>query len=156
MIQALDFIRSIALQLALLNGNLPAQTLLQPHDFKCVSRTAFAEARGEGIEGMALVVRSMMNRNTIKGTSGCKMARKHYDGYAAVRGKNLMRMDPEHWIQAQVVSLIVIMDYYDLGECSSVTHFLNPNTIQRRPSWASRENRVCVMGNHVAYSVSNI
>lgn len=156
MIEFTEIVRSLALNVALLKGDATAQQLLKPQEFTCIAITAFGEARGEGSEGMALVVQSMVNRHQIQGKSGCRIAQGAYDGYRAWKGRDPRLTDRSNWRRAQLVALNVIMGEVDLGNCSTLTHFLNPNAVRRMPSWASRENRVCRMGNHVGYRVARI
>lgn len=156
MIEFTNAIRSLALHLALLKGDGTALALLQPQDFTCIAQTAFAEARGEGEKGMALVVQSIINRHVIQGKSGCKIAAGAYDGFRYIRGRDPRVIDRSNWRQAQLVTLNVLMGEIDLGSCSTATHFLNPAAVRRMPNWASRENRVCRLGNHVGYRVANI
>lgn len=156
MIELTDIIRALALQVALLKGDTTAQALLQQDSFRCVARTVYGEARGEGLDGMALVVQSMINRHQSNGRSSCKMARKSYDGYRHWQFKNPRQVDASGYETVQLLSIAVIMGGYDLGDCSDVTHFINPAKIKRYPAWASRENRICRVGNHVAYRVVQI
>jgi spore germination cell wall hydrolase CwlJ-like protein len=130
--------------------------MLQPKDFHCAAVTAFGEARGEGDAGMAMVVRSMMNRHAAHGHSGCSIANTAYDGYRKWKVKSPKVADPEAWQNAQMITLRVAMGEIDLGDCSDVTHFLNPSKMKRRPKWASRQNQICHVGNHVAYRVAQI
>lgn len=153
MIEFSDLIRSLALNLAMLKGDSTAVAMLQPQEFTCVAVTAFAEARGEGEDGMAMVVKSIMNRRAVNEKPGCLIASKSYDGYRRWRGKNPLKTDVSSWHTAQLVTINVIMGTHDLGECSGVTHFLNPKALSRLPSWASKQNRVCKIGNHIAYRV---
>lgn len=149
-----DTLRELALSLALANGDVTAATLLDARTFQCIAITAYAEARGEGLKGMALVVQSMINRHNIQGKSGCRIAQQAYDGYRMLGGKPPKQNS--QWNQARMVAMRVIIGEHDLGECSGVTHFLNPNAVRRMPNWASPKNRLCRVGNHVAYRVHNM
>lgn len=148
--------RELALATALLTGDVTQQTVLQPEPFECIARTVYAEARGEGTEGMALVVQSILNRREIQGRRSCWIANKAYDGYRLVKHRNPANFNADAWAHAQLVTIAVVTGQLELGACSGVTHFLNPRSVRRMPRWASRENRVCIVGNHHAYAVANI
>ena len=150
----LDVIRSVAMTVALFKGDTTAVHMLQPQAFQCVATTAFGEARGEGIDGMALVVRSMVNRNRITDRKSCQIARKSYGGYQAMRHRLPQRVDNLAWERAQLVSVAVIAGGIDLGACNDVTHFLNPRDVKKRPLWATRDNQICRIGHHIAYRVA--
>lgn len=147
----IEFVRSVALSLALANGDATAIQLLEPKQFNCIAVTAYAEARGEGERGMALVVQSIINRANIRDRSACSIARSAYDGYRLWQHRPLPQN--ERWHFARLVAVRTIAGHIDLGKCASVTHFLNPNAVRRMPSWASPQNRLCRVGNHVAYRV---
>lgn len=156
MIEFTNLIRTLALNIALMNGDATAATLLQPDDFTCIALTVFGEARGESERGKALVVQSMINRHKIQGKSGCRIAQSAYDGFRIWKNRDPRKTDRASWREAQLVSLNVIMGELDLGDCSRATHFLNPKAVRRMPNWASAANRVCVEGAHVGYYVKNI
>jgi spore germination cell wall hydrolase CwlJ-like protein len=152
----IEAIRALALTTALMTGNSNAVELLQPKQLRCVAVTAFAEARGEGERGMALVVQSMVNRRSVKGRSGCSIAQQSYDGYRQWKGKDPALRNREAWVQAQLTAITVVSGNIDLGDCAEVTHFLNPTAVRHMPEWASPSNRICRVGNHVAYKVTAI
>lgn len=151
-----NILRDLALSVAVLNGDATATHLLQPEQFHCVATTVFGEARGEGERGMAMVVQSIANRHEILGHSGCRIAQRAYDGYRLWKARDPNRADPESWFRAQRVTLKVLMGDMDLGDCTDVTHFLNPDAVRRMPNWASADNRICQVGNHIAYRIENI
>ncbi len=152
----IESLRTLALNVALLKGDPAAIHLLEPKHFHCLAVTAFAEARGEGDRGMALVIKSMVNRHIITGRSGCAIAKRAYDGYKLWHDRDPAARNNKAWYQAQLVTLNVIMGEVDLGRCEKVTHFLNPDGVRRMPRWASQENQICTVGKHVAYRVAQI
>lgn len=154
MLPYIEGLRALALQIALMNGDATALKLLSDRSFNCIAVTAYAEARGEGEDGMALVVQSIINRHKIQDRSTCKIARQSYDGFRIWQG----RVPPvsSTWMTAQVIALNVIMGTHDMGRCEHVTHFLNPKAVRRMPGWASKKNQICSVGKHVAYRVSNL
>lgn len=133
-----------------------ATQLLQPNDFECISRAVFGEARGEGPEGMALVVQTIVNRHKVQGRDGCWHVRRAYDGYRLWEHRDPMKANREKWYEAQLITLAVVMGETDLGRCESATHFLNPQAVSRMPNWANANNQVCTVGKHVAYHIKNI
>jgi hypothetical protein len=105
---------------------------------------------------MALVVQSMLNRHNAKGRSGCVIAQRAYEGFRTWKHRDPREADLRSWQKAQIITLLVVMGDYDLGDCSTATHFLNPSSVSHMPRWANAENRVCSVGNHVAYHVEHI
>lgn len=156
MIEFSEAIRALALNLALLKGDPTAHDLLQSKDFTCIAVTVFAEARGEGSAGMALVAQSIVNRARIQNRPACKITQGAYDGYRLWKYRDPRYTDQSNWAQAQLIAINVIMGEINLGNCRNVTHFLNPAAVQSMPRWASKKNKICRLGKHSAYRVINL
>lgn len=134
----------------------PNSALLQPKNFDCVARAVFGEARDQGEQGMALVAQSIANRHALTGRSVCDIAERAYEGYRRWEHQDPTSVNLASWQQSQIVTIRVILGVEDLGSCASVTHFLNPTDVKRKPRWANRDNRVCRVKDHVGYAVANI
>ena len=156
MIKSIEILRTIAFNIALFTNHSYAHDMLTAKNFRCIARAAYGEARGEGRDGMALVVQSILNRSKINGHTGCRIAEHAYEGYRAWRGRDIERINRKGWTKARATTLLVMIGGYNLGKCSSVTHFLNPRHTHHTPAWASRKNEVCTLGHHVAYRVANL
>ncbi|QNK01683.1 cell wall hydrolase [Dyella telluris] len=117
-----------------------------------MSVTAYAEARGEGVEGMALVVESLLQRKQMTGQDACSIANRYYDGFKLMKRRpSPAKTDTENWIRASAVTALTVNGAINLGSCSGATHFYRKLPGRRAPYWAKPEHRVCKLGNHIAY-----
>lgn len=152
----IETIRAFTLSAALASGDPTPGRLLNDEAFNCIAKTVYAEARGEGVDGMALVVQSIVNRHLIQGKSACRIVREAYDGWAVVKDKSPRSFEQQPWLTAKFVTVGIIGGHLSPGRCSEATHFLNPRAVRRMPNWARPDRKVCEVGRHVGYAISNI
>jgi spore germination cell wall hydrolase CwlJ-like protein len=130
---------------------------LQDRNLKCLAVTAYAEARGQGLLGMSLVIQSVVNRAEHPSFPGsyCEVVESPYQ-YTGVHRWTTPRKPWEGDLDAYVLALVathrVLTNQADFGDCGitapAITHFFNPRLAQ--PRWARHPSAttLCEVGGH--------
>lgn len=112
----------------------------------------YHEARGEGVDGMQMVGEVTLNRvehprypNNI-----CSVVYATEQFSWTHTRKDHTPYETEVWEIALELAKNLVTGEIELFD-NGATHFLNPNTVRRIPSWARKFEQVGQIGNHVFY-----
>ena len=95
-------------------------------EFYCAALVVFSEARGESPRGQALVAAVVRNRANIAGAYLCDIAVEEHQFYGLEDWplpRRPWRREPVAWRQAQAITEVVLLGWYDDGCSEHVTMF---------------------------------
>ena len=123
----------------------------------CDEKTALAlnmyhEARGEGVDGMAMVGEVTLNRvahprfpNTV-----CEVVYQRNQFSWTHSIKDHTPKEEIAWTQALELSEQILNNEYEMFN-TGATHYLNPSLVTRLPKWAKQLELIGRVGNHLFY-----